>query len=867
MNDPETVKKRAAIRVKHLRKQGHQEHEISQALEEAHVPVDVIEELLETKQGMAPVAWIGIAVVLALIVVTGVFLFAPGAEEVDCLTDDDCRSSEYCSDDNECEDEEDDEREEDEESDEEDIEAEAEGDEDTEEDTEEEDDNAPEPVCGDGEYTIGEEDCIEDYLCDEDDECEEFFGDEYVCEDSYCVEGSSSSGGGSSGGSSDSGSSDSSSGSTDDSGDDEGTGTSGVECNTDEECASGYYCTEEYECEAKECFDGADQDGNGLYDYYGVCSVTEDECGCTGDSDVNGYSLEDFPAPFVVDGVYNDNTLAVLRDGPITELTAFDAVFLAFYKAIGDDEEFDPQWVYDTEAENLEDYNLIVVGDPCTNEVVETVFGYTCDDWSLEEDEGIVEMVANGDNVAILIAGDGVHATVAAARALAHYERNILCGISFNVERGNGGPIVTTTDDTCSGEVSTITICEDEDCETDCDGTYYGADPGCMSLDDDYEKYACLNWVNDDGDEGIDYFGGCDADGDERLDYVCGCDINGDLELSKDDGELVSYADCDDSLYSYGCDIDLTDDDLSINMSYTCTDSGETFYEADDECTEPISEMELTEVECEDDDHCEDGEYCTDDLECADVPDCMDTEDNDGDGAYDYYGMCSEIEVPMLCEDDACEAGCVGPDSTYYDLDEGCYSLEDDSEKFACADGEDNDGDGTADLFGGCDVDQDDVLDYVCGCDIDESGVFDSEEEFVSYSDCEALGVVVDTYYGCDTNLVDEDSSYDTSETCTGDGEVFYYRDEDCYSGDSEAELEEIECDESMPCGDYACDLITYTCYESCESNADCFNGICDQNDECAEYYRFSFELDTSMDLSDIADSLFDENVIEVSPG
>lgn len=67
------------------------------------------------------------------------------------------------------------------------------------------------------------------------------------------------------------------------------------------------------------------------------------------------------------------------------------------------------------------DYNLILVGGPCANSLVETLFGYTCDGWTFQEGEAVVKLVANGDKVAMLVAGTTADDTRRAAKAVANY--------------------------------------------------------------------------------------------------------------------------------------------------------------------------------------------------------------------------------------------------------------------------------------------------------------------------------------------------------------------------------------------------------------------------------------------------------------
>ncbi|MDP3728176.1 MAG: S-layer protein [bacterium] len=74
-----------------------------------------------------------------------------------------------------------------------------------------------------------------------------------------------------------------------------------------------------------------------------------------------------------------------------------------------------------SEVGSVEDYNLILVGGPCANALVEELFDYTCDGWSFEAGEAVVKMVDNGDKVAMLVAGTSADDTRRASKAIASY--------------------------------------------------------------------------------------------------------------------------------------------------------------------------------------------------------------------------------------------------------------------------------------------------------------------------------------------------------------------------------------------------------------------------------------------------------------
>jgi hypothetical protein len=75
-------------------------------------------------------------------------------------------------------------------------------------------------------------------------------------------------------------------------------------------------------------------------------------------------------------------------------------------------------------------YNLIIVGGPCANGAVEAVpgLGITCAGWSLKPGEGIIKLAANGNKVALLVAGTDALDTRRAAKVIANYKDYTLSG-------------------------------------------------------------------------------------------------------------------------------------------------------------------------------------------------------------------------------------------------------------------------------------------------------------------------------------------------------------------------------------------------------------------------------------------------------
>lgn len=105
-------------------------------------------------------------------------------------------------------------------------------------------------------------------------------------------------------------------------------------------------------------------------------------------------------------------------------------------------QEVDPVTLKASQVSSPTSYNLILVGGPCANDLVSDVFGLTCDGWALAEGEAMLRMAANGDNVALLVAGTTEDDTIRAASVVANYEDYALSGTE-NLVKGTSMTDIT----------------------------------------------------------------------------------------------------------------------------------------------------------------------------------------------------------------------------------------------------------------------------------------------------------------------------------------------------------------------------------------------------------------------------------------
>ena len=84
----------------------------------------------------------------------------------------------------------------------------------------------------------------------------------------------------------------------------------------------------------------------------------------------------------------------------------------------------------DTEVSDPSAYNLILVGGPCADPLVEKVsgLGVKCGEWTLSSGEAMLKLGANGDKVALLVAGTDAIDTRMAAKVFSDFEDYKLSG-------------------------------------------------------------------------------------------------------------------------------------------------------------------------------------------------------------------------------------------------------------------------------------------------------------------------------------------------------------------------------------------------------------------------------------------------------
>ncbi|MFH1591974.1 MAG: hypothetical protein ABIB47_01260 [Candidatus Woesearchaeota archaeon] len=161
--------------------------------------------------------------------------------------------------------------------------------------------------------------------------------------------------------------------------------------------------------------------------------------------------LADYPQPFLDENnIFNPKTTIVVGESApasdtigavdIMQQLQFDAKNL-------DGTPIDIDIESRTDAElsgSYENYDLIIVSTKCVNELMEK-FGFDCSEegWGLETGQGLIQLMENGNNVALIVTGTNAMDTRVATRVLKNYRDYDLNGNRVIVTGSLSDPVIS----------------------------------------------------------------------------------------------------------------------------------------------------------------------------------------------------------------------------------------------------------------------------------------------------------------------------------------------------------------------------------------------------------------------------------------
>lgn len=138
-----------------------------------------------------------------------------------------------------------------------------------------------------------------------------------------------------------------------------------------------------------------------------------------------GLNLNNFPSPFL-----KDTIIVVGAKASSTDVLASVEIATILQNKVGKEV---PKKLDDEISGQEKNYNLILIGTPCDNPVVEKVFNIPCESFDLEDNNAVIKLTTNGGKTAMLVAGKTPVDTLTAAKKVANYESQDLEGSELTI--------------------------------------------------------------------------------------------------------------------------------------------------------------------------------------------------------------------------------------------------------------------------------------------------------------------------------------------------------------------------------------------------------------------------------------------------
>lgn len=133
--------------------------------------------------------------------------------------------------------------------------------------------------------------------------------------------------------------------------------------------------------------------------------------------------LKNYPKPFIINGDYDENTLFIVGDtAPASDSLALSLITAGLQS--DSNEQILPKLKIVSEVTNKDilENNLVLFGNPCDNKLIE-LFETKCEDWGLEEGEGLIQFFTHNEKAVIIVSGTIAEDTKMAVEYLAGYKK------------------------------------------------------------------------------------------------------------------------------------------------------------------------------------------------------------------------------------------------------------------------------------------------------------------------------------------------------------------------------------------------------------------------------------------------------------
>jgi hypothetical protein len=162
--------------------------------------------------------------------------------------------------------------------------------------------------------------------------------------------------------------------------------------------------------------------------------------------------LSDFPEPLITGGLVASNVFYI-GDGTYSTSSKSSNfnTFLSLEYGVGVNFPLEDY----RDLTSIDDKSLIVLGGYCTNSLVGYFSGIVCESWPYETNQGYIEVMANGDDIILVLTGQSDTAVGYATSVMSNYHSDYeWCGTRALVEddpttNSAGKYILTFLDEGC----------------------------------------------------------------------------------------------------------------------------------------------------------------------------------------------------------------------------------------------------------------------------------------------------------------------------------------------------------------------------------------------------------------------------------
>ncbi|MBS3108078.1 hypothetical protein J4468_04150 [Candidatus Woesearchaeota archaeon] len=155
--------------------------------------------------------------------------------------------------------------------------------------------------------------------------------------------------------------------------------------------------------------------------------------------------LEDYPEPFIINGAYNSKNKFIVGDKGFATDSVAVSLITSNLQFLSGNNQITPLLILTSEvtSSNIANSNLILVGDPCRNDLVREYLGLLkCEDWAYPAGKGVIKFYEDGGYGILIVAGKTADDVLKAAKVISNHNQYSLKGSEALVSGTKDNPII-----------------------------------------------------------------------------------------------------------------------------------------------------------------------------------------------------------------------------------------------------------------------------------------------------------------------------------------------------------------------------------------------------------------------------------------